>query len=321
MAQKLEQLVQQLDSLPMIPSVIVKVNEQASNPQTSALDLARTIMGDQALTARLLRVVNSPFYGFPRNISTVTEAVTILGFSPVRNLLLSSSVVDLLAADETPDFSPIAHWEHSVGTAVAASRIARYVDYEDPEEVFISALLHDVGKLVLFHCAPNEYIMVRKTARAEDIPVRTAEQRTLGYAHDQVGRLLAERWKLPVRLSDAVGSHHRPDLAEESKRAAVIVHAADVIAHAMCFGVEDDAVPPLHQECWAALRFPATALDTMAREIEERFQDARSVLLSGLQSRAGQTHFQQFRVTSRNAPDSFHGVVSSRSAERRKCSA
>ncbi len=287
MAQKLEQLVQQLNSLPMIPSVIVKVNEQASNPQTSAIDLARTIMGDQALTARLLRVVNSPFYGFPRNISTVTEAVTILGFNPVRNLLLSSSVVDLLTADETPEFSPTAHWEHSVGTAVSASRIARYVRHEDQEEVFVSALLHDVGKLVLFHCAPKEYSAVRKMAQTEDIPVRTAEQRILGYTHEQVGRLLAERWKLPVRLSETVGYHHRPDLAQISKREAVIVHAADVFAHAMGFGVaSDDAVPPLNQECWASLEFPATALDTMMAEIEERYQDARSVLLSGMQSRA-----------------------------------
>ncbi len=288
MAQKLEQLVQQLTSLPMIPSVIVKVNEQASNPQTSALDLARTIMGDQALTARLLRIVNSPFYGFPRNVSTVTEAVTILGFNPVRNLLLSSSVVDLLTADETPEFSPIAHWEHSVGTAVAASRIGRYVRHEDQEELFVAALLHDVGKLVLFHCMPKEYATVRKTAQAEDLPLRTAEQRLLGYSHDQVGRLLAERWKLPVRLSETVGYHHRPDLAQVSKREATIVHTADIIAHAMSYGVgDDDAVPALNQECWETLGFPTASLDTMIDEIEERYQDARSVLLSGMRSRTG----------------------------------
>jgi HD-like signal output (HDOD) protein len=287
MAQKLEQLVEQLNSLPMIPSVIVKVNEQASNPQTSALDLARTIMGDQALTARLLRVVNSPFYGFPRNISTVTEAVTILGFNPVRNLLLSSAVVDLLSADETAEFSPIALWQHAVGTAVGASRIARYARHEDQEEVFVSGLLHDVGKLVLFHCMPREYGKVLQAARAEDIPLRIAEQRLLGYSHDQVGRLLAERWKLPVRLSETVGYHHRPELAQLSKRESAMVHAADVIAHAMGFGSGgDDAVPPLINEGWSKLGIPVGSLETMIGEIEERYQDARSVLLSAMESRA-----------------------------------
>ncbi len=287
MAQKLEFLVQQLNSLPMIPSVIVKVNEQASNPQTSALDLARTIMGDQALTARLLRVVNSPFYGFPRNISTVTEAVTILGFNPVRNLLLSSSVVDLLAADETPEFSPTALWQHAVGTAVGASRIARYVRYEDQEGMFVSGLLHDVGKLVMFHSMPKDYIKVLRAARTEDIPLRTAEQRLLGYSHDEVGQLLAERWKLPVRLGETVGFHHQPALAENCKREAAMVHAADIIAHAMGFGSSgEDVVPPLLKESWAMLGFPAGSLETMIAEIEQRYEDARSVLLSAMETRS-----------------------------------
>jgi len=147
MATKLDQLVQQIGSLPTLPSVIVRVNEQVANPKTSALDLARTILEDQSLTARLLRLVNSPFYGFPRRIATVTEAVTILGFAPVRSLLLTASVVDLLVGEETPDFSPTGLWEHSVGAAVGAGLIARYTRHEDREEVFVAGLLHDVGKL------------------------------------------------------------------------------------------------------------------------------------------------------------------------------
>lgn len=286
MATKLDHLVQQIGSLPTLPSVIVRVNEQVANPKTSALDLARTILEDQSLTARLLRLVNSPFYGFPRRIATVTEAVTILGFAPVRSLLLTASVVDLLVGEETPDFSPTGLWEHSVGAAVGAGLLARYTRHEDREEVFVAGLLHDVGKLVLFHFLTKEFLAVLETSRREDIPIRTAEQRLLGFTHDQVGRLLAERWKLPVRLSEAIGCHHRPDLAQVGKREAALVHVAEALTRALGLGSGgDDAVPMLEPECWRRLGLQTTILEPLMIELEEQYADARAILLSSLDSR------------------------------------
>jgi HD-like signal output (HDOD) protein len=286
MATKLDHLVQQIGSLPTLPSVIVRVNEQVANPKTSALGLARTILEDQSLTARLLRLVNSPFYGFPRRIATVTEAVTILGFAPVRSLLLTASVVDLLVGEETPDFSPTGLWEHSVGAAVGAGLLARYTRHEDREEVFVAGLLHDVGKLVLFHFVTKEFLAVLETSRREDIPIRTAEQRLLGFTHDQVGRLLAERWKLPVRLSEAIGCHHRPDLAQVGKREAALVHVAEALTRALGLGSGgDDAVPMLEPECWRRLGLQTTILEPLMIELEEQYADARAILLSSLDSR------------------------------------
>ena len=286
MAMKLDHLVQQIGSLPTLPSVIVRVNEQVGNPKTSALDLARTILEDQSLTARLLRLVNSPFYGFPRRIATVTEAVTILGFAPVRSLLLTASVVDLLVGEETPDFSPTGLWEHSVGAAVGAGLLARYTRHEDREEVFVAGLLHDVGKLVLFHFLTKEFLAVLETSRREDIPIRTAEQRLLGFTHDQVGRLLAERWKLPVRLSEAIGCHHRPDLAQVGKREAALVHVAEALTRALGLGSGgDDAVPMLESETWRRLGLQTTILEPLMIELEEQYADARAILLSSLDSR------------------------------------
>ena len=284
MATKLDNLIQQIGSLPTLPSVIVQVNEKVSNPKTSAFDLARTILEDQALTARLLRLVNSPFYGFPRRIATVSEAVTILGFHPVRNLLLTASVVDLLVGEEMPEFSPIGLWEHSIGAAVAASLLARYARHEDREEVFVAGLLHDVGKLVLFQFATKEFVKVLETARAEDTTIRAAEQRLLGFTHDQVGRALAERWRLPVRLIEAIGCHHRPELAQVAKREAAIVHAADILARALRLGSGgDDAVPPLDPDGWRRLGLPPATLDPLIGELDEQYSEARAILLGGVE--------------------------------------
>lgn len=285
MATKLDSLVQQISSLPTLPTVIVQVNEKVTNPKTSALDLARTILEDQALTARLLRLVNSPFYGFPRRIATVTEAVTILGFHPVRNLLLTASVVDLMVSDEMPEFSPTHLWEHSIGVAVAAGLLARYTQHDDREEVFVAGLLHDVGKVVLFRFATKDFLNVLETARNEDITIRAAEQRLLGFTHDQVGRLLAERWKLPVRLSEAIGCHHRPELAQIAKREAAIIHGADILARALGLGSGgDDAVPPLDQEGWRRLGLPANVLEGLIGELDEQYVQARAILLSGAEA-------------------------------------
>jgi putative nucleotidyltransferase with HDIG domain len=286
MAPRLEFLVQQIDSLPTLPTILQRVTEMVNNPKTSALQLSRVILDDQAMTARLLRLVNSPFYGFPRRISTVTEAVTILGFHAVRNLVLTASVVDLLSANESSDFSPTKLWEHSVAVAVAGGLLARYTRHDDREELFVAGLLHDVGKLVLYQFAPADFVKALTLARREDLALREAEQRTFGYSHDQVGRLLVERWKLPVRLAEAIAYHHRPEVAQLAKREAAMVHLADILARALALGSDgDDAVPQLSAEAWARLELPASVLETLMAELEEQYQETQEILLASLRQR------------------------------------
>jgi putative nucleotidyltransferase with HDIG domain len=287
MPNRLEGLLEQLGSLPTIPSIIMRVTDLVNNPKTSALQLARVILDDQAMTARLLRLVNSPFYGFPRRIATVTEAITILGFHQVRNLLLTTSVVDLLSAEETAEFSPAKLWEHSVAVGVASGLLARQIRHEDREEVFVAGLLHDVGKLVEFQLLRKDFGEVLALAWAEDIPIRAAEQRVFGFAHDQAGRLLTEQWKLPIRLTEAIACHHRPDLAQTAKREAAIVHLADILARTIGLGSGgDDAVPPLDAEAWHRLKLPMSALDPLLVQVEEQYREAQTILLTPLQGRA-----------------------------------
>jgi len=286
MPPRLEFLVQQIDFLPTLPTILQRVAEMVNNPKTSALQLSRVILDDQAMTARLLRLVNSPFYGFPRRIATVTEAVTILGFHAVRNLILTASVVDLLSASETSDFSPTRLWEHSVAVAVGGGLLARYTRHEDREELFVAGLLHDVGKLVLHQFLPADFVQALTLARKEDLPLREAEQRTFGYTHDQVGRLLVERWKLPVRLTEAIAYHHRPELAQLAKREASIIHVADLLARALALGSDgDDTVPRLLAESWGRLELPVSVLETLMGELEEQYQETQEILLASLRQR------------------------------------
>jgi len=280
MAPRLETLVQHIGSLPTLPTVLLRVNDLVSNPRTSAQQLSRVVMEDQSLTVRLLRLVNSPFYGFPRRISTVTETLTILGFNQVRNLLLTVTVVDLLGGEESEEFSPMRLWQHSVGTAVAASVLAKSAGHEDREELFVAGLLHDVGKLVAFQVARKYFAQVLQLVRTRDLLLRDAEQEVFGYSHDQVGRLLAEQWKLPVRLTETIACHHRPDLAQLAQREAAIIHLADILSRALGLGSGgDDGVPPLSSEAWHRLRLAPSALGGLMKEIEGQYEEAQTLLL------------------------------------------
>jgi len=278
MTPRLQRLVREVGSLPTLPTVLVQVTDLLNNPKSSALQLSRVILKDSALTARLLRLVNSPYYGFPRRIATVTEALSILGSFQVRNLLLMVTVVDLLSGEETPDFSPMKLWEHSVEVAVAAGLLARQVCPQDREELFVAGLLHDVGMLVEFQFLREGFLQALSRSRSEDIPIRVAEQQILGFGHDQVGRLVVEHWKLPIRLTEAIACHHRPDLALAAKREAAITHVADILCHALGSG-GDEAVPPLDQEAWQRLRLPVTALEPMLAELELQHEEAKTILL------------------------------------------
>ena len=281
MPPRIETLVQHIGSLPSLPTVLLRVGELLNDPRTSAMNLSRVILEDQALTGRLLRLVNSAFYGFPRRIATITEVLNILGFYQVRNLLLSVTVMDLLENEEAAEFSPVRLWEHSVGTAVAAGLLARQLCPEDREELFVAGLLHDVGKLVEFQFIRKEFLKVVAVAQAEDLPFRAAEQVVLGFSHDRVGSLLANQWKLPIRLAEAIAYHHRPDLAQAAKREATIVHLADILCHAL--GIVpggDDGVPPLDPDAGQRLRFPLTMLEPLIGELETQYEVARGLLLT-----------------------------------------
>lgn len=299
-AVRLETLVKQISSLPTLPSALLRVTDLLNNPRTSALKVARLILNDQGLTARVLRLVNSPFYGFPRRIATVTEAVMILGFSPLRNLLLAASAVDLLTAEESDHFSPMALWNHSVGTAVAAGLIARHTRLGDREEVFVAGLLHDVGKLVEFKFLREKFLEVVAVARAENIPVRVAEQRLLGFSHDQVGCLLADRWKLPVRLTESIACHHRPELAQTAKAEAAIVHVADVLCGALGLGsAGDDAVPPLHDEVCDQLGLSLADLEPLMEETEAQYEETLAILMVSVRTPAQRKTQRQMAQISR----------------------
>jgi putative nucleotidyltransferase with HDIG domain len=228
--QRIKKITQSIIGLPTLPTVITQMIGLIDNPKTSASDVARLISTDQALTAKILKLANSSFYGFPREISTVSHSVVVLGFETVKSLGLSVSVLERFAAGGTgTSFDRQKFWEHSIACGVAARLLAAKLRYRVQGEAFAAGILHDIGKLILSQYFTEEFEEILRLTRDEDIYIGKAEEMVLGVTHTEIGLWLAEKWNLPDQLVDAIAHHHAPGRLERGAELPSLIHLADFL--------------------------------------------------------------------------------------------
>jgi putative nucleotidyltransferase with HDIG domain len=227
---KIRERVQSIIQLPALPTVALEVIQMVDNPKTSASTLGKLISSDQSLTAKVLKIANSPFYGFPKKISTVDFAIIILGFDALKEIVISISLVSSLQKKSDSLFDGKAFWDHAIVTGVIARRLARDLGYRVSGEVFVGGLLHDMGISILHRYFTNEFRRIVEIARESDLTFLEAEESVLQITHAHVGGWLAERWNLPDHLGEAITQHHCPGEAKKNKELVALVHCADVLA-------------------------------------------------------------------------------------------
>jgi len=224
-------LLSRVDDLPPLPAVAARVMSMADDQKTSAMDLAQVLATDQALTAKLIRISNSAYYGFARRISTVREAVVMLGFKQVRQVAVGASLMNTFKRGHDDGFDLDLFWGHSVAVAVAAEALAKKSFAVKPEDAFTAGILHDIGRLVLRQVMPTEFAAAVTMARSGESPLHIAEQVATGYAHDEVGQALGELWKFPGHLADAVRCHHDESLTPSDGLSGVVAQANRLVLH------------------------------------------------------------------------------------------
>jgi HD-like signal output (HDOD) protein len=230
-AARLAEIIRRADDLPAMPHVVAALLESIDDPEVT-IHTVQTIIGkDPALAAKVLRLANSAFYGFPREVATIREAVLVLGLRTVRALALAASAASVMGlALPAYRLGRFALWRHSVLVGTIARRLARDGGEKTSEIAFAAGLLHDVGKILLDRVlAPHEAEIHAAAAAASPA---AAERAVLGFDHADVGRLLVAKWRLPEALEAAAGFHHRPGAAPEAYRfLAEAVSCADWLAH------------------------------------------------------------------------------------------
>jgi putative nucleotidyltransferase with HDIG domain len=276
----LEKVLSRVEDLPTLPRTMLKIMELVNDPTASAKDLAGVVRDDQVLTARLLRLVNSSFYGFPQRISTVTGAIVLLGFDAIRSLLLTTSVVEIFSSGSKANRLRAERlWDHSLGCAVGAKTIGKEIGYDKVEELFVAGLLHDIGKIVEMTYLEPKYIEICSVVEKEDVLIQAAEQMILGFTHAEVGKLLAEKWNLPAKFISVIACHHAPSMAGRFAREAAVVHVADIFSRAIDIGSGGDSkVPMLDREAWVIAGLGIDRVGVVLREMDAEYEDVKFFL-------------------------------------------
>ena len=211
----------EISSLPAMPNTLHEVTRIMESPDASTEQIAKVISYDQALAAKVLRMVNSPIYGFPGRISSLQHALMLMGFNVIRGMIISTAVFDAM------NTSMAGLWDHSLGCSLACSEIARVLGRKNPEECAIAGLLHDLGKAVFCLQIPEAKAEVDALVEQEDISFYEAEVRVLGVGHDRINKWLSEHWNLPLVIREGMIHHHDPMRAEFHPDVAAIVQLGD----------------------------------------------------------------------------------------------
>jgi HD-like signal output (HDOD) protein len=256
-----------------LPTVYTHIVELLNDPDSSSHQIAKVISKDASLTVRLLRFVNSPFYGFSGKIDSVSRAVSLLGTNELSILTLGVTVVEQFQNIPSGLLNMDSFWRHSIRCGLFSKVLAGHLGEKAAEKYFIGGLLHDVGRLVMLDRMPVQYFSAVARARQGQLPMYRAEQDCLKTDHSIIGKLLAEKWRLSPALIRMIGNHHSPRLAHYSTEAC-IVHVADILAHAC--GPEIllvDEVPELQIKAWEEIGLAADFIAPAIQQVEAEFKE------------------------------------------------
>lgn len=237
-----EYVVSKLDELPTLPTIVYELSRVINDPMSSTNEIERIMSGDQSLTAKVLRLVNSAYYAIPGGVSSVGRAIAFIGFDTVNQLVLSASILKALEIKGPVKFDVNEFWKHSLGVAIASETIAEFTRHPNPPDMFTSGLVHDMGKVALYTIHQEAMISVVKHAKENQMSYFDSEAALNLPRHTTLGYLLAQKWSLPSQIMAVIKYHHQKDpqlrggLSADLNKCVDIVFLANLLMHGMKFG-------------------------------------------------------------------------------------
>jgi len=268
-------------TVPSMPSVVVKLKQYLSDPDVSFDELAKVIEFDPGLTANLLQLANSAYFGWSGRIKTVKEAISRLGTNRIFQMVLCMSVAPLVRKPvKGYDMESDGLWKHSIATAICADQLAQSLDNPNSEEAFTAGLLHDMGKILLGTFVEIDDEPIKNLVETEGLSFNEAERQVLGIDHAEAAAELLQHWKLPENVVAAARWHHNPEGADEKHRDIVdLVHVADILCIRMGWGVGTDGpLYCLNNEAEERLGIDPQVEDAVTDKVGAAIDDMQSIL-------------------------------------------
>lgn len=278
----LDSIVNSASTVYSLPLIHERLTQAINNPRASISDITVIISEDQGLCFRILKLANSPMFGYHKNIDTITKAATIIGTQQLRDLSMAVSVINVFKDIPEDIMNMTAFWKHSISTGIMARTIASYRRETNVERFFVAGILHDIGQLILSTSIPILLREMIEQCRESDRLLFQVQRSELGFDHADVGGELLKKWKIPVIISEPVSCHHDPSHAAVYPQEAALLHIADLFAHAIQAGTSGETcIPELNEAAWECLDIPENAIAGIIQQADDQIEKTLDAIFGG----------------------------------------
>lgn len=276
----IKSIIKKIDHLTPIPQVASKVMSIAEDPKSSMYDLSKVITYDTAVTANLLKMVNSAYFGLPEKVDSVHQAIVYLGMAQVVDLvLLSASGENFQTAQEGYDLEAGELWKYSVSSAILARELAEKKGVKETHLIFTAALLKDIGKVILNQYVKDSFDKINALVTKRNSTFREAEKKVIGIDHAELGGMVAENWKFSPKMVEIIRHHHRPQKSSISEFESSIVYMADTICMMMGIGVGSDGLAyRFHREVVKSLELTERDFEKIVAGFVEKIKQLETMI-------------------------------------------
>lgn len=280
-----DKLIEKLDELPTLPTVVHELSKLINDPMSSTSDIEQVMENDQSITAKVLKLINSAYYAIPGGVSSLSRAIAYLGFDTVHQLILSTSIIKSLQVKGPQPFDINAFWTHSIGSAIASETVAKHLKHSQPSDLFTCGLVHDIGKIALLVIAPEMLMEISKTAKTNNMTFEEAEIHLNSHRHTDIGHHLAKKWNLPLHIQNAIQYHHQIDsmkrggISVEQNLVVDITILGNLLVHALKFGNSGyDKIAGAPKDVLKRLMIDLEGLKNISKDIKTNLDKAEGFM-------------------------------------------
>jgi putative nucleotidyltransferase with HDIG domain len=283
---RIKRNINRIQDLPALSNVVARIVSLADDPKVSGEQVAEIVGRDQAMVTAILKIVNSPFYGLNRRVSSINHAIVLLGYRTIRNIALSTTLANALPT--RGDFDRRRFWTHAVCTAAASRLCARRLRDTDTEEAFLAGLIHDMGCVIFSHYFDEEFALALRLSKERSIPLPEAEAAVFGLDHTEAGALVARKWNFPPAVAEAIAAHHDAQKSLRTSQLAACVYLGNELTD-FADAQSDPSNPPgpagqssllerIDPEMRALFQLDSDSLAQLQADLDGEMEKARSFL-------------------------------------------